>query len=194
MSWIWMLLKMGMMTKEKRPPFDKIGYKTIQTHKCSGHCCKVFYLPYSFDEMNHFKRLSSLGKTKEEKVKDLFKIANLIIPVRAESCKTYAIENSLIYSSSRKSSHMYNVMYYYTCKNYDAIKHKCLDYENRPSMCSKYPYMRQCYYRDCTLKYIHVPTIETIRRKILSVKFSLKLKFKKKQKFEDYTKLKGESN
>ncbi len=56
------LLMPMMLKKTNRPVFNKFGYKTVEIHKCSGHCCKAFSLPYSFEEIKHQKRLVELGK------------------------------------------------------------------------------------------------------------------------------------
>ncbi len=116
------------------------------------------------------------------------KIAPMLIPVRAESCKTY---ETITNFTSGKKVHTYNQQYFYTCKNYDVTKHKCLSYENRPDMCKNYPYSSSCHYRDCTFKYIHIPTKETVRRGFWSIVLRLKLRFKKKNGFKNEAKLKG---
>lgn len=40
----------------------------------------------------------------------------------------------------------------YNCIHHDAATGNCLNYENRPDMCSQFPYGRQCPRQGCTLK------------------------------------------
>ena len=42
--------------------------------------------------------------------------------------------------------------HWYTCKHYDKVSGNCTDYENRPKMCSDYPYGGKCKYKGCTMK------------------------------------------
>lgn len=39
--------------------------------------------------------------------------------------------------------------HYYTCKHHDSATGNCRDYQNRPRMCSDFPYGRACPYDDC---------------------------------------------
>ncbi len=38
-----------------------------------------------------------------------------------------------------------------TCRNFDLVTRSCRIYEDRPDMCSAYPYGRACSYAGCTM-------------------------------------------
>lgn len=58
--------------------------------------------------------------------------------------------------------------YYYTCKHHNAETGNCDNYENRPRMCSSYPFYgnpgARCQYQDCTWEDGRNPTIPVDNR------------------------------
>lgn len=100
--------------------------------RCTGHCCRDFHLPVSPMELEfQKKRQTQLGSSRFGS--DILKIANMVI-----------------YRFSAKFRGV--ITNRYTCKNYNKETGDCMDYENRPRMCSEYPYGKVCDYKDCTYK------------------------------------------
>ena len=107
-----------------------------ETARCTGHCCKSFWLPVSPMELQH--ELKKFQLTGRSRWSDIEKIAPMVILQRtSRQCG----------HNSPKSN---KVEYYYTCKHFDAASGNCMNYEDRPAMCRDYPYGRQCSYKACT--------------------------------------------
>jgi hypothetical protein len=96
--------------------------------RCTGHCCKSFWLPLSPMEILFQNKLAHLGKSKWNQ-KDMLKVAEMVIYQRPNERGGYR----------------------YTCKHWDVSSGNCLNYENRPTMCRDYPYGKECKYKDCTM-------------------------------------------
>lgn len=96
--------------------------------RCTGHCCKSFWLPTSPIELAHQAKRAKLRKSKFDQ-DDCLKIADMVIYQRPHE----------------KGGHRY------TCKHFDAISGNCTNYENRPKMCSEYPYGSKCKFKLCTM-------------------------------------------
>ena len=88
--------------------------------RCTGHCCRFFSLTEPYEEVQ--------TKEWQDKYVDGEEIAAMVIPLNAVP--------------SRIKS------YYYTCKHFDGKN--CTNYEDRPSMCSNYPYDGKCGVKGCT--------------------------------------------
>jgi len=96
--------------------------------RCSGHCCREFYLPYK--PLDLFIRKKGLG--------DGEYIAAMVLPLGPVRPST---------GDSGGDG------WWYTCKHHDAKTGDCAAYDDRPRMCSEYPYGRRCEYAGCTASY-----------------------------------------
>lgn len=95
-------------------------------HRCSGHCCKEFFLPYTpeglLDARERFKNPEIVL------IADMVKYLGVVRPS----------DNFFVSHGA-----------FYTCKHFDGAN--CLIYETRPVMCQDYPYGRACEHNDCTM-------------------------------------------
>ena len=99
------------------------------SERCTGHCCRVFHLPYSPEEM----------EAKKSTIQDGEFIADMIILLgKGKSWPDCP------------SSELGGESYFYTCKHFDGTN--CTAYEKRPNMCRLYPYGNACKYEGCTMK------------------------------------------
>lgn len=89
--------------------------------RCTGHCCKDFPLPVSKEQL----------LAEPARWRDGAQIGEMIIFLREST-----------YTSGTKQ-------YRYTCKHLTA-QGDCAIYNNRPWMCSAYPYGEACTNKDCT--------------------------------------------
>lgn len=97
--------------------------------RCTGHCCKSFWLPLDPAQLRFQAKLATIGKSKWDQ-KDVVKINEMVIYQRPHE----------------------NGGYRYTCKYFDKSTGNCNNYDNRPKMCSGYPYGNECKYKGCTMK------------------------------------------
>ena len=97
--------------------------------QCGGHCCRAFYLPYSPGAMAEQEPFLLDGEQIIAMVTYLGEFAEGEGPANMRP-------------GFRAAGH------YYQCKNLgdDGL---CTVYEERPSMCSKYPYGGPCNYVEC---------------------------------------------
>jgi Fe-S-cluster containining protein len=131
----------------------------VEGHRCTGHCCESFTLPYSPEEMKEKYRawlmrgkdhetLKMAAQTPEDKFSRFASVPEDI----------HIIYPMLIYIGKMepsKSAKLLTVIndeptHIYTCKHYDRESRKCSIYEFRPRMCQDYPYNRKCNYEACT--------------------------------------------
>jgi Fe-S-cluster containining protein len=132
--------------------------------RCTGHCCEIFYLPFTP------KQLKAVRKLKKKKgmnisikgnkainsrsgVMDIRQVAEMAIPISPSKEKiTEHIGEKYAYGK------------YYTCKNFDKETKNCKIYDLRPKMCRDFPYglhtlevnvldneidQTRCYYKSC---------------------------------------------
>ena len=88
-------------------------------NRCTGHCCAVFTLDSSPEEIATKKWADSAVDGEE--------IQDMVIPLKEYEPHV----NSLGYKR-----------YFYTCKHFDGKN--CNNYENRPTMCMSYPDGGKC--------------------------------------------------
>lgn len=101
--------------------------------RCSGHCCRVFSLPYDPAEL----------QACASQVQDGEQIAAMVIPLGKHS--EYA--GAPRYLSRHDAD---GGLHLYTCRNLDTATGDCRVYETRPAMCRNFPYERACPYQGCT--------------------------------------------
>lgn len=115
-------------------------------NRCTGHCCRKFFLPFTPDQLKaeHEKAIAwdvgGLDRVfpRYDPV-EMLKVAPMVIPISEA-----------------------NGGYHYTCKHFDGETGNCRDYENRPKMCSDYPYGSACTFSECTWEYARVVPAERL--------------------------------
>ena len=109
---------------------------TACSNKCGGKCCQAFILPLSPMELKHWDKVAE--KTGKNRYQDIRKIADMVI--------------FLGHYGSRTIRKLKGKRYHYTCKWLNKESGLCTNYENRPSMCSDFPYGNVCEYKGCNFK------------------------------------------
>ena len=94
------------------------------TDRCTGHCCRRFVLPYSYQEMQERKDTITDGNV----------IADMIIALE-EDPRLVRRDGSPGFP--------------FTCKHLQN-NGDCAIYQTRPAMCRDYPYGRPCEWDECT--------------------------------------------
>jgi Fe-S-cluster containining protein len=111
--------------------------------RCTGDCCRVFYLPFSPEELQENLRASRAGESQDANGhfigQDIETVANMVIHLGAFDRNPVTLA---------KIDGLAN---YYTCKHLQP-NGDCGIYENRPRVCSGYPYGNHCNYPGCTWK------------------------------------------
>lgn len=126
--------------------------------RCTGHCCKRFYLPFSPTELQRAAaysekyRIPGTNEYKEgweegfkndhgDKVfrfyEDIEEIAGMAILLEWNNLD--ANGDTVV-----KRGH------WYRCDNLDPETNNCTIYETRPNMCRRYPDSGVCDYKACT--------------------------------------------
>lgn len=109
--------------------------------RCTGHCCKRFYLPVTPTQLQGEAELIRLGgRSRFGPTKDVLMIADMVIHLETREHKG---ETLGVYRDSDN---------WYTCKHFNEESGNCMNYENRPDMCRNYPYGRACTFKECTYK------------------------------------------
>ncbi len=134
-----------------------------EIERCSGGCCKSFSLPQSPIELKFQLRVAKLARQRDlelmplgpdYRVDEIEKINDMVIFIRADSNKQMARDKD------RPRARVYR----YTCKHFDTKTNNCMNYENRPRMCSDFPYGKEnadgsCDYPGCTRRCDQVPEV-----------------------------------
>lgn len=94
------------------------------TDRCTGHCCRVFGLPHSPEDLTDPKT----------NIEDQEVVADMAIPI-------YWVPDMDRFFSD----------WTYTCRHLQP-NGDCAIYEQRPKMCRDYPYDEPCHHPGCTLK------------------------------------------
>ncbi len=116
------------------------------TINCGGHCCKRFTFLYSPTELENNRRAIKKGRPTSRR--DNGRFAKIFL----SKDLTY-MENMLIFigkSTVNPSDGVDNGIEcnIYTCRHLKKDG-KCGDYDNRPDICSHYPYEKKCKYKKC---------------------------------------------
>lgn len=96
---------------------------------CTGHCCMGFSLGVEQIEL-----LTCPDNERERVAQDHDKIFGMLIWLR------WTYDDDGKWTGGK-----------FTCKHFDVETRRCTDYENRPRMCSNYPYGSRCTFEDCTM-------------------------------------------
>lgn len=95
--------------------------------RCTGHCCKNFFLPYTYQELKQayeawYKSELKWGSEGRELPQDIHLVYPMVIPRHNQK---------------------------YDCKNL-LENGDCSIYDNRPKVCREYPYENKCKREGCT--------------------------------------------
>lgn len=112
------------------------NFRVFVFQRCDGKCCRAFSVGEQRTPENIYQ--DYLEGVAEGGVDPQVKwwVDNLI-PI--DSQPVGGIEGNPIWST-------------YTCAHHDPVTGNCKDYENRPPMCSDYPYGNQCGFPGCTFR------------------------------------------
>lgn len=143
--------------------------------RCTGHCCREFPLPFDPATLKWMARKARRSQAAGQKtigsmgpisnlpascggravrrqypsdmsVEQLLKVTDMVVfrrfgPVSEERRKTLHVDQI-------RPESMNKPMSYYTCRHFDGAN--CTNYDDRPTMCSKYPYGSACENKACT--------------------------------------------
>jgi len=97
------------------------------TDGCTGACCAAFYLPYTIREL------------RTRKLQDGAFIADMVIPLSPKEAR----ERSHRFGGNLESPWRLRG-HYFACRHWDEQTRLCTVYDQRPRMCSGYPYGEPC--------------------------------------------------
>lgn len=103
--------------------------------RCGGHCCRAFDIG-GMTPVDIAKMRQDYPKPEH----DIHRIGDMLIYLGLHHDRN-PVDPSKPWGKG--PSH------FYTCKHLDTESGLCRDYENRPSMCSRYPYGQRCTYSKC---------------------------------------------
>ena len=119
-----------------------------ETARCTGHCCRSFYLPFSPVEIkqHYYATLyreagNSLEPDEGQYLVDFETIGDMVIPLGYH-------ERNPLFGDEAEVDGPDGAAWFYTCRHYR--DGDCSIYDKRPAMCEDYPYELECDYRDCT--------------------------------------------
>lgn len=133
-----------------------------ELHRCSGHCCRDFTLPYSPENLQKFyeeerskyskylKMITNSDKKFEEGLK-YFRTNQYLVPTMVVFLGTLAVDYN--------GELMPHDLHHYTCKNLNVETGDCMDYKHRPEMCRNFPDRGSCPYKECT-RVVEQPKLE----------------------------------
>lgn len=104
------------------------------SYKCNGLCCKGFTLKFTPPEFA--RELARLPDNEQYK-----KLSSMLIFIGMHKQCPTDLESGTAHHSP---------LPWYTCKHLDVSSGLCGDYDNRPSLCRKYPYGMTCEYTGCS--------------------------------------------
>ncbi len=123
--------------------------------RCTGHCCRRVIIQFSPYELARCVQALKEGKNtflldsgKEHRhsytLEEFTKVNDMVIWLGTSDVDPADGAKLLTKEGQPRFEHNY------TCKHHDPVSGDCLNYENRPNMCSQYPYKRSCMYTECT--------------------------------------------
>lgn len=117
--------------------------------RCTGKCCEMFHLPHSPLRIKaHARAITNKSgtayvyengkRTRVNQLQDGEMITSMVEFIESMPKDADKPDGDMIY--------------WYSCKNWDAKSGDCTVYETRPRMCRQYPYGKACAYDGCTWK------------------------------------------
>lgn len=101
-----------------------------ESKRCTGHCCRCFWLPYP----------PAVLKKRAKTIEDGKKILDMVIYLGRFN------RHPLFKKGEGPAGRL---SYYYSCRHLQ-LNGDCGNYKNRPRMCVEYPYNSPCDYTSCT--------------------------------------------
>ena len=101
------------------------------TGGCTGACCAAFYLPHGIRE---FRARARAGKLQDGEF-----IADMVIPLTPKEAR----ERSQRFGGKLATPWKLRG-HYFACRHWDEQTRLCTVYDQRPRMCSGYPYDEPC--------------------------------------------------
>lgn len=123
------------MSDEEKKLSRTLRLPMIETERCTGHCCKRFAL----ESPEYLQRMYNDWHARGG-------------PVKEEIGIIWPMLIHLGVSNLNSKGEVGEEGHFYTCKHFDTVTNGCMNYENRPRMCSAYPYGRECTFLGCTRK------------------------------------------
>jgi Fe-S-cluster containining protein len=126
--------------------------------RCTGHCCRMFFLPYSPDQLREeYQRwlrtdgdaVIHKGHIGYGQAKPLLAEIHLIYPMVIHLSESYPDGYAMVNPRDVDPEEV-SAGHFYTCKHLDRTTDNCTIYEDRPGMCRDYPYRGSCNYAECT--------------------------------------------
>ncbi len=149
--------------------------------RCTGDCCREFWLPFSPDELREAYELVKASAGRRQL---------MLREPDQKSWRTGILEDielifpMVVYLGEKRAPLGMNPMdhelvhgdlpfgHYYRCKH--LVGDDCTIYDHRPGMCHRYPYGRKCNYVGCTWRGVRAkketPQQIEKRRRNLTVK------------------------
>ena len=106
---------------------------------CKGNCCDPVALRMSPQELSEAYICTKTGVKQVKNPEDVEKMFRLF---NFKGVSTLSPHQKAKYADGQ-------VVYLYECKNFDYETRKCIDYENRPTMCRDYGNCGTCSYDGC---------------------------------------------
>lgn len=114
--------------------------------RCTGHCCKRFFLPYSPGELARAEAARAAGE-------DFWKTdagVDLGIPQDISIISGMVLYLEPAEAVSVSGLEPGHPGHHYTCRHLLGSG-DCAIYASRPTMCRDYPYGKQCSFSECTM-------------------------------------------
>lgn len=123
--------------------------------RCTGHCCRRVIVQFSPYELARCKQSIENGLmtfmldsgeefTNHYALEEITKVEAMLLWLGTSDVDPADGTKMVDKAGQPRFEHNY------TCRHFDEVSGNCLNYENRPKMCSMYPYQRACHYRECT--------------------------------------------
>lgn len=110
------------------------------TSRCTGHCCHDIQIPYSRTQL-HAMAMREAAQQDTARIPDSVIVAAMLRPLVGPSPKRFDANGDPVWIT--EAHHRYSCIHLQPDGN-------CGDYENRPRMCSEYPYGMPCKEPGCT--------------------------------------------
>ncbi len=115
--------------------------------RCTGHCCRRFFLGVSLDELRAELERVDRGESSRYNPTELRIVVPMLVLLE-ENVDPDEVDNFVKHDPPRERA--VSRGYWYTCRHLNVMTGDCTNYEGRPNMCRDYPYGGACNYAECT--------------------------------------------
>ena len=123
--------------------------------RCTGHCCRrviIQFSPYELarclqglrNGVKEFTLDNGEVHVHNYALEELTKVCDMVLWLGTSDVDPADGARLLTQDGARRFEHNY------TCRHFDPVSGDCLNYANRPRMCSEYPFRQACRYTACT--------------------------------------------